>query len=456
MFRVPPSPFIVKKPFSPTGNKPLKTKSRRLSNVSDERTSPVTATARETHDEGIVRESEPEDADAHEWSRLSPIVRDYEKGAANKQTGHTTLSEDDHIVKDSFMATENDNGEEMLVEDSFVQQPGTVPVVTPLSSKRKRHERTSQHEKSSSKHKKARKSNDPPISFDLPNTSSPAVGNDVLSSELPDGETPADDEENHHLSKEERKRERRRRKEERKREKEERKLREGESTNPGIVNPMDHDGDRGESPPVNLIKEVQETQADETPRNGPATSQENSPEIEMDEDSLDLGRPAVSKNRPNDLEIPATQNSRQDSDRPAHNPPDPQPPLIEKPSNNKALTVSLPKETTTKPLPKPTKRKRPPPSKPSPKRTRKISSNEKILDSSASEEEHDSEPKPKPKTPHKRTKTQVVDPDATGNPSANVEQRSTVALGRFSVEEDKRLLRVAKAYRIVHSYRKLS
>src|SRR5208282_3017626 len=98
----------------------------------------------------------------------------------------------------------------------------------------------------------------------------------------------------------------------------------------------------------------------------------------------------------------------------------------------------------------------PPPSKPSPKRTRKISSNEKILDSSASEEEHDPEPKPKPKTPHKRAKTKVVDPDATDNLSANGEQRSTVALGRFSMEEDKRLLRVAKAYKMVHSYRKLS
>jgi hypothetical protein len=70
MFQIPPSPFNLKKPFSPTGNRPLQIQSRRLSNTSDERASPI-ATALETHDEEIVRESEVEDVDPHEQSGVS-------------------------------------------------------------------------------------------------------------------------------------------------------------------------------------------------------------------------------------------------------------------------------------------------------------------------------------------------------------------------------------------------
>src|SRR5271154_1768950 len=225
MFRIPPSPFNLKKPFSPAGNRPLKIQSRRLSNTSDERASPI-ATALETHDEEIVRESEVEDVDPHERSGTNALTKSDQKGSAKKHKGDTTLSEDDHVVDDSFVADGNENGDEYLIEDSFLQQLRTQPVVAPpqTANKRKRQERGSQHDKSSSKHKKSRKSNEPDISFDLPstsiNTSSPANANISQITEPPEQEEPTGDEQGQQVSKKQRKEEQRKRKEERKKEKE--------------------------------------------------------------------------------------------------------------------------------------------------------------------------------------------------------------------------------------------
>ena len=439
MVRVPPSPLILKKKFSPAGNKPLKIKSRRVSNASDEDASPITNTLA-AHDEEIVRESEPEDMDTEEWSGLGPVAEGNDGKATSTAAGNTTTSQRDQVVNDSFVAEDNDTGGEKLVE--FMEQLPTHPIVSPPSKKRKRHERVSEHEmSSSSKHKKRRKSNDPPISSDIPHTSSLSHSQ---SAELPEANIPANDEESPRLSKKERKRKQLRRTKERKKKEKEQKKQEVEADNSGAVNPLDHDRERDE--PLNTVKEVQATQ--EPPFQKERTELPNaSPELELDEDSLNPGRPAVAKKNGH-LEIPATQNPHQDSDRPPPIPSDIAPENEETPSEE---LPSVP-PSRSKPPPKPTKRMPPPSSKPAPKRTRKISSNERILDSSASEEEQDAEPVPIPKTSVKRTKSKIVDTDAVHNTSADSEAGSTIALGKFSLEEDKRLLRVAKAYRVVQSH----
>ena len=455
MFRIPPSPFNLKKPFSPIGNKPLKIQSRRLSNTSDERASPI-ATALETHDEEIVRESEVEDVDPHEQSGTNALTKSVQKGSVKKHKGDTTLSEDDHVVKDSFVAEGNENGEEYLIEDSFLRQVRTYSVITPsqTTNKRKRNEGGSQHDKSSSKHKKPRTSNEPDISFDLPstsiNTASPANANVSQITELPEHEEPTGDEQDQQMSKKQAQEERRKRKEERKKEKEERKKRKIESTSSGTMNPLDHCRAQNESATRNPINEVQATQ-EEPEQTANAALQEESSAIELDGNSLDLGRPAIPKNNRQVLEIPATQNPQQPNPPPS-NPSDVQP-FPEEQADEQLPSLPQQKNQPTKPLPKSTKRKRSAPSKSSPKRSRKLVSNEKILDSSASDEEHDPEPKPKTKTTRKRTiKPKPADPDAVRSTSPDAEPRSTVpkvALGKFSLEEDKRLLRVAKACRAV-------
>ena len=460
MFRVPPSPFNLKKPFSPTGNRPLKIQSRRLSNTSDERASPI-ATTLDTHVEEIVRESEVEDVDTHDRSGTSTVARSDKRSSAKKHKGDTTLSEDAHTVKDSFVAAGNGNGEEHLIEDSFLQQLRTYPVVTPpqTTNKRKRHEHSSQHDKSSSKHKRSRKSNEPEISFDLPNTSintsNPGNANSSQMTDLPEQEEPSVDEQSQQMSKKQRKEERRKRKEERKKEKKERKKRKIESTGSDAVNPLDHDRVRDDSPTMNPIKEVRATQ-EEPAQTANAASQQESSAIELDEDSLDLGRPAVPRNRRKVLEIPATQNPQPQPNPSPSNPSEVQSPPEEQ-ANEQPPSLPQQQNPPNKPPPKVTKRKRLAPSKASPKTSRKLISNEKILDSSASDEEPDPEPKPKSKTKTPRKpppKPKPAEQELLRSTSPDAEPRSkvqNVALGRFTLEEDKRLLRVAKAYRVVRS-----
>ena len=438
MFRVPTSPFDLKKSFSPTGSRPLKIHSRRLSNTSDERVSPIIPSV-EIHDHEIVRESDVEDTDVHEHSGTSTASRNDKKGSGTNQVGEVSRSGDDQIVKESFVPNGNNNEEE-LIEDSFVRQLRIYPSITPPQSnkKRKKHEVVPQSDKSS-KHKKSRTSNQREISFDLTDPSSPANANSTQLTDSPQLDVPIAGQESQQFSKERRKEERRRKKEEKKARKEERKRQKIQSASSGAMNPSDHDEGQDESISLGTNKELQGTQR-ELEQTRFALHQES---IEMGKDSLDLRRPARQQH---ELEIPAAQSAQEEtnpqSDHPSDNEPSKREPPIREQSDTENLAPSRQKITATKPPSKATKVKRPAPSKPSAKTSRKITSNEKILDSSASEEEPEPEPKSYRYAPRKRTDATIADTE----PQPRV---PPVALGRFTLEEDKRLLRIAKAYRVV-------